>query len=229
MARSHFVKKAQKNIYVNGKYVEYKSKKGKRAGQTLTKHDRTVPENKKDTILIAKGESYYWWQFKNGPKHYSKSAPKSSQLTQSGYLSAIYDLQDELSELRGNVSEAEDLQEKVEDIKSRMEELRDEQEEKKNNMPEGLQEGPTGELLQERYDSLDSAISELEGIDLDDYDEADDDDIREELKDDIDDTWDEDAARKALVSDEMIEDYKSEKLSEWLDEKCEEISQISFE
>lgn len=34
-----------------------------------------------------------------------------------------------------------------------------------DNMPEGLQEGDTGQLLQERIDNLDEAISELESID----------------------------------------------------------------
>lgn len=36
-----------------------------------------------------------------------------------------------------------------------------------DNMPEGLQEGDTGQLLQERIDNLDSAISDLEAIDYD--------------------------------------------------------------
>ena len=34
-----------------------------------------------------------------------------------------------------------------------------------DNMPEGLQEGDTGQLLQERIDTLDDVISELESID----------------------------------------------------------------
>ena len=36
-----------------------------------------------------------------------------------------------------------------------------------DNMPEGLQEGDTGRLLQERIDCLDDVISELENIDYD--------------------------------------------------------------
>ena len=34
-----------------------------------------------------------------------------------------------------------------------------------DNMPEGLQEGDTGQLIQERIDQLDDAMSELEAID----------------------------------------------------------------
>jgi hypothetical protein len=43
MAKSTFVKKAQKNIYERGKEVSYVSEKGTKKGQTLTKTDRTVP------------------------------------------------------------------------------------------------------------------------------------------------------------------------------------------
>jgi hypothetical protein len=42
MAKANFVKKAQKDIFVNGKRVKYVSLKGKRKGQTLSKIDRTV-------------------------------------------------------------------------------------------------------------------------------------------------------------------------------------------
>lgn len=240
MANANFVKKAQKSIYENGKYVKYKSLKGKRVGQTLEKLDRSVPENKNDKVLIVAGESYWWWQFKGGNKQYSKTKPRNSQLTQSGYLSTVYDIQDEIGELRANVTDANDLSSSVEDIKSRLEELRDEQEEKKSNMPEGLQEGPTGELLQERYDALDNAVSEFDGLDLD-YEEPDEDDLREELKDAVDKSdldepdeedpehdWDEDEARKKAVTDEMIEERKEELLSEWLDEICDEITNIEL-
>lgn len=45
--------------------------------------------------------------------------------------------------------------------------LRDELQDNLDNMPEGLQEGDTGQLLQERIDNLDSAICDLESIDYD--------------------------------------------------------------
>lgn len=242
MARLHFVKSAQKDIYVNGKTVQYESKRGKRAGQMKSKLDRTIPENKKDKLLVAKGESYYWWQFKNGGKNISKTRPKDSELTQSPYLAAIYDFTDELNDVRGNVSDVDDLQSFRDDIVSRLEELRDEQEEKKSNMPEGLQEGPTGELLQERYDSLDSAIDEINSVDLDDYDEPDEDDLRDDLKDEVDaselnepeeddpahDEWDEDEERRKLVTDAMIEEKRQKALDQWLDERCDDLSGISF-
>lgn len=169
MARANFVKAAQKNIYVNGAYVKYESKKGKRAGQQLTKLDRTIPKDKSDTILISKGEPYYWWQFKNGPKHFSKTPPKQSQLTQSNYLSQLYSIQESMDD--PGAETAEDLQAFVEDVKDQLESLKEETEGSLENMPESLQSSPTGELLQERIDALDNAINELEGIDLEYSDE----------------------------------------------------------
>ena len=56
-------------------------------------------------------------------------------------------------------------------IISDLESIRDEQQERLDNMPEGLQQGDTGMLLQDRIDQLEAAISDLENIDFDDEDE----------------------------------------------------------
>jgi hypothetical protein len=164
MARSNFVKAAQKDIYTFGKHVKYESKKGKRAGQELTKLDRTVPKDKSDIIFIAKGESYYWWQFKNSGKHFSKTAPKPSQLTQSNYLSQLYSIRETIDDITAET--ADDLQAFVEDVKSQLEDLKSETESSLENMPDSLQSSPTGELLQERIDALDNAINEFDNLDL---------------------------------------------------------------
>lgn len=54
----------------------------------------------------------------------------------------------------------------VSNIISDLEEIRDEVQERLDNMPYQLQEADTGMILQERIDALDSAISELESIDV---------------------------------------------------------------
>lgn len=221
MARATFVKAAQKNIYENGKHVSYVSEKGKRKGQTLQKLDRTIPKNKEDKILIAKGESYYWWAFKNGGKHFSKTPPKASQLTQSNYLSQLYDIQDRINEIQ--VDSWEDLESIIDEFKNDLESLKDETQGSLDNMPESLQSSPTGELLQERIDSLENAISEFDSIDFQ-YEEPDDSDIIEELKeeeDSEDENW--------TPTDEAIQERKQEKAQEWIDEKVSEIQNISFD
>lgn len=63
------------------------------------------------------------------------------------------------------------------EIISELESIKDDLEGRLENMPEGLQEGDAGQLLQERIDCLESAISDLESIDfeLDDDEEMDED------------------------------------------------------
>lgn len=219
MANATFVKQAQKDIYTSGKYVKYESKKGKRIGQELTKLDRTVPKDNTDTVFIAKGESYYWWAFKNGRKHFSKTHPKPSQLTQSNYLSQLYLIQERVDEI--SALDAGDIESFIEELKSDLESLKEETEGSLENMPESLQSSPTGELLQERIDSIDSAISELDGIEYD-YDEPDNDEIKQEI---IEEEGDENYE----PSEDEIEGLRAEKLQEWIDEKINEIQSVSFE
>lgn len=126
-----------------------------------------VKKAMKDNPVAKKGESYYWWAFmvggRGGPKHYSKTAPKPSQLTQSEFLSQVYGVDERLQALSGT---AEEVQSEIDDIKSELESLADEQEEKLSNMPDGLQQSETGELLQSRADSVREMVSELEAIDV---------------------------------------------------------------
>lgn len=221
MAKATFVKKAQKDIYGRGKQVQYESKKGKRIGQMITKIDRTIPCDEGDYIMITKGESYYYWSFMNGPINYSKRQPKPSQLTQSSYLQQFYEMQERVAEFDADT--ADDFKEFVETLISDLEELRDTTQESLDNMPESLQSGPTGELLQERVDELENIISDLESIDLD-YDELDEDEVKEEIADDLDEG-------EELSDEEMIEkvdEKKREHECEWVSNAMEELQGISF-
>lgn len=229
MARANFVKKALKNIYENGKYVKYISPRGKSVGQEKSKLDRTVPANASDKILIAAGESYWWWQFKNSPKSFSKTRPKNSQLTRSGYLSQLYDIQDRISEL--SCDDPMDLENLVDEIKSDLESLKEECESSLENMPEGLRESSSsGQTLQERIDSLDNAISEFDGLDLD-YNEPEEDELRSEAIESLQLDEDDEEALQDVESEIIaeIERLKEEKANEWIDEKISEIQDISFD
>lgn len=125
---------------------------------------------------VSVGQSYYWWKFKRGGMRYSMTPPKRSQLTQSAFYSAVYSLEDDVI---GNATADDGLESTRDDIVSALEEIRDQCQESLDNMPEGLQQGSTGELLQERIDAMDSAISEFEGMSFDvsdkDGDETEDD------------------------------------------------------
>lgn len=225
MARANFVKKAQKDIFNYGKRVEYVSAKGKREGQTLSKIDKTIPRDDTDTIFIAKGESYYWWQFQNSPKQYSKTRPRASELTQSTYYSTLYSIVEQIEDF--STDSAEELSEFAESIKSELEDLRDTTQESYDNMPENLQYSPTADLLQERVNSLENGISEIEIIDFD-YEEKNEEELQELVAEDegIDteeENWNDE------ITDENIEEKRQELLSEWVQEKLEELQAISFE
>ena len=90
--------------------------------------------------------------------------PTRSQMTTSAFWGTMYAIEDEIGAL--TVDDFDGLSDTVEGIVGQLEELRDEQEEKRDNMPEGLQDGEIGELLQERYDEVDEMIIELQGVEL---------------------------------------------------------------
>jgi hypothetical protein len=61
------------------------------------------------------------------------------------------------------------LKSDVENAVSELENLRDECQGSFDNMPEGLQQGSTGELLEERVSDVETMIQEYEAIDFEDY------------------------------------------------------------
>ena len=169
MAQLHFVKKARKSIYEIGKQVTYSGQVGsKREGRTMHKLDRTIPANSKDKVLVSVGESYYWWQFKRGPVHISKTRPKRSQLTQSEFKGWLYDLEDDISTFHvppDSIQDysVDDLEMVVDEWLDEIETMRDELEGRLDNMPENLRDNSiSGQMLQERVDALDDWHSALD-------------------------------------------------------------------
>lgn len=73
----------------------------------------------------------------------------------------------------------------VQSIIEELETIRDDLQDRLDNMPEGLQQGDSGALLQDRIDSLDSAIVDLESIETDDEDESAE-DMEDRISEEID-------------------------------------------
>jgi len=115
---------------------------------------------------ITKGDTYYWWKFRYSGRCMSKTYPKPSQLTQSEYVQRICEIQESASEQLSAFMELEDLQSVVESIASDIRDLAQEQEDKLSNMPDQLQQAPTGELLQERADNCNQVADDLESMDF---------------------------------------------------------------
>lgn len=215
---------ARNDIYEEGKQVKDPKTK------TGTRLDSSQPANKNDKVIVKKGQTYYWWKFRYGGKRISTTYPKASQLTQSAYLGQLYDIQERMGDIRQAVDHPDDFDGVVDEIKSDLENLKDETQSSLDNMPEQLQSAPTGELLQERVDALESAISEFDGLDFTDYEE-DEDAIRAEAIEELQlDEDDEESLqdRETEINDAM-ERIRQEKRDEWLDEKSEEVGNISLE
>lgn len=141
-----------------------------------------VKKARKDNSVVKKGESYYWWKFRFGGKHYSKERPRRSQLTQSGFLSQMYDIEDGIGEQNFTEMDSDAIQSTIDEFVSDIQCLLDECQESFDNMPEQLQESSSsGETLQMRIDGLEQAISDLENIDTD-FEEEDSEDRREEIQ-----------------------------------------------
>ncbi len=184
--------------------------------------DRSQPADEKDTLFVSKGETYYAWGVMiggRGVQKYSKTPPTRSQLTQSEFLSAIYALEDntgfELCE------SPEDLQARRDELAQEIRDLGEEQQSKYDNMPDGLQQGDTGQLLEDRAQSCESIADELDQVDLD-YSEPDDDEIKDKLAEDgvMDDAEDIEA---------QMEAKRQELIQEWLEEKRAELEDVSWD
>lgn len=134
-----------------------------------------VKKARKDNPAVKKGESYFWWKFKFSNKHYSKTSPTRSQLTQSNFLSQIYNIEDNMAKQDFSSMDSDIIQFTINEFVEELQNLLDECQENLDNIPEQLQESSNaGQTLQRRIDGLEEAISELEfiNINFDDDDET---------------------------------------------------------
>lgn len=138
-----------------------------------------VQRARKKNSVAEKGEPYYWWKFRRGGKQLSKTRPRRSQLTQSAFWGRVYDLQDEYS---GAPTLYCDVESQIESIKSTLEEIKDETQSSLDNMPQHLQESS---VLNERIEAIDSAISELDGVDQSEDEEQDEETRCESIWEDV--------------------------------------------
>lgn len=115
--------------------------------------------------VIPIGSRYYKGEINFGPTiiRCSDCGLKSYEVTTSDWVMNVGQLLDTWS------SEYTICEDGVNDIISAIEEIRDEQQDRLDQMPEQLQESSAaGELLSERIDACENAISDLESIDYED-------------------------------------------------------------
>jgi hypothetical protein len=146
--------------------------------------------------------SYYWWAMKtaySSVKRLSKTKPRPSQTTLSDFYSAVYGLQEEVEDAEIGFDDCESF---AQDIAERIREIGGECREKFDNLPEGFQQGSSGELLEERAEACESAADEIEGVTVPCEDDFDGDD------------------------NDALEDWKSEQVSEFLSEITDALGNI---
>jgi len=131
---------------------------------------------------ILRGEEHYVWSLYRQRPQRSKVYPKPSQLTSSEFLQTAYQIEEMIEE--SECETAEDVAALRDTMVEQINELESEQQEKFDNMPEGLQQGDTGQLLQERIDSLQTWATELGCVDIETEDPGNTPDI-ENLKEQL--------------------------------------------
>ena len=117
---------------------------------------------------VKTGDSYYWWEFRFGGMLRQKNKPRRSQLTQSGFLGQVWDIEDEIEAL----TLEELISSGMDEIIERIRELGQEQEDKLSNMPDQLQETGSGEMLRGRVDMCEEWASNLEQVEIPDLEEV---------------------------------------------------------
>lgn len=104
----------------------------------------------------------------------------------------------------------------AESIANDLEEIRDQQQDSLDNMPENLQEGDTGVMLQERIEMLDSVIDELNDISWED--------CESEAKDEVESDWgDYDPEDEEYDTEDEFKEAKDERARELAFEKLSEL------
>ena len=136
-----------------------------------------VKKARKDNSAVKKGESYFWWKTRRtigksfvGTKHRSAKRPRPSQLTSSDFMRQLLSIQERAQDVSAGGETPSELVSTMEslsgELADELESLADEQDEKRDNMPDGLRDGPTGELLEERGYAVRDMADTLRGLDF---------------------------------------------------------------
>jgi hypothetical protein len=125
------------------------------------------------------GEIYYWWRTrmkgaKSGVTRCSMTRPKPSQLTMSDFWSSVFLLQESMT---GPYETSDDLEYAQDDWAQQARDIAQDQQDKLDNMPQQLQDGDTGQMIQDRVQACEDWADAIEAVEIpseDDFDNEDD-------------------------------------------------------
>lgn len=125
---------------------------------------------------IAKGSPYFWWATRSPGARLGRRfdrcqscKPRPSELIGSPFLRAMAGEAERIDDEIETFEEGHDvaaLQAAIEEVAQAIREAGEEAQGSFDNMPEGLQEGETGQLLQQRAERCEEIADELEELEL---------------------------------------------------------------
>ncbi len=116
------------------------------------------------SIGVKPGDMYYKVKLRSGNgsvKRVSKTPFRPSQLTLSAFLSAWRGFSEQIEDLALD----DDLYDNLQSLAGEMRALGEEQTASRENMPDGLQNSPTGELLETRANNCETWADAIEQLD----------------------------------------------------------------
>lgn len=175
---------------------------------------------------IEVGDSYYWWKFRHGGKHYSKTPPRQSQLTNSEKMSRAYAAAEDLSDYSSAITDSDDtsdIESRLEEIASEIRDIAQEYRDAVDNMPENLQSSPTADECNEKADALESWADDVESAIQSCDDKPEEPDEPEPLDDDASD---EEREEQEAEYQEAKADY-DDALNRWHESVCEAVANVA--
>lgn len=133
---------------------------------------------------IKKGEPYYWWKTRRtrgkqyfSTLHRSTKKPRPSQLTSSEFMREALELCEQIEDAKPET--IEDLISQRDEWVQRAQEIQNQEQEKYDALPTSLQEGSSGEQIQERVTAMETFATELEGVSINE--DGDEEELEERL------------------------------------------------
>ena len=172
---------------------------------------------------ITAGDSYYWVELKTGPRSSLRKTfcdthrPRPSDTTTSDKLSTLYSVQEALEDEVAGATTKEDVAAALRTAAESAREVAEEYRDSRSNMPESLQDGATGQEMEEKADSIDSwadslesAADEAESVEADEPEEKEDGDSEEDSEEDADDSEDDKAESELQQAKDIAESAAGE-------------------
>jgi len=189
-----------------------------------------VKKARKDNPVAKAGESYYWWSFRFGGKHYSKTPPRPSQLTQSDKLCRLYSAQENIEDACEQAREDHDLDALRDAIDTAADEIREvgeEYQESCDNIRDNFEESPTADDCEEKAERCNDIADNLESVDLDVGERPER--SAEEFQPDIEDGMTEDEIAEAKQDAEDAYEHAVEEWEQAVEQAIEDVECVDFD